>query len=48
MALETLAGLIIAVYARFSSSKQRDTSIEDQLALCREYIVRHGALFEKT
>jgi site-specific DNA recombinase len=42
MALETLEELTIAIYARFSSSKQRDTSIEDQIALCREYIVRHG------
>ena len=31
-----------AIYARFSSDLQRDRSIEDQVALCREYAVRNG------
>ena len=39
-----------AVYARFSSDLQRDRSIEDQVALCREYAERTGyeivAVFE--
>jgi site-specific DNA recombinase len=39
-----------AIYARFSSDLQRDRSIEDQVALCREYAVRNGyetvAVFE--
>jgi DNA invertase Pin-like site-specific DNA recombinase len=30
-----------AVYARFSSDLQRDTSIEDQVRVCREYAARH-------
>jgi site-specific DNA recombinase len=39
-----------SIYARFSSDLQRDRSIEDQVALCREYAARHGyevvAVFE--
>ena len=31
-----------AIYARFSSDLQRDKSIADQLALCREYLARHN------
>ncbi len=31
-----------AIYARFSSDLQRDRSIDDQVALCREYAVRNG------
>lgn len=30
------------LYARFSSSKQREASIEDQLRVCREWCVREG------
>jgi site-specific DNA recombinase len=30
------------VYARFSSDKQRDRSIEDQVALCRDFCQRDG------
>jgi DNA invertase Pin-like site-specific DNA recombinase len=30
------------VYARFSSEKQRDRSIEDQIALCRDFCQRDG------
>jgi site-specific DNA recombinase len=32
----------IATYARFSTDKQRDASIEDQLRNCRNYAARHG------
>jgi site-specific DNA recombinase len=39
-----------AIYARFSSDLQRDRSIDDQVALCREYAARNGyeivAIFE--
>lgn len=39
-----------AIYARFSSELQRDRSIDDQVALCREYAARNGyevvAVFE--
>jgi site-specific DNA recombinase len=39
-----------AIYARFSSDLQRDRSIDDQVALCREYAARNGynivAVFE--
>ncbi|HEY1748569.1 MAG TPA: recombinase family protein [Xanthobacteraceae bacterium] len=31
-----------AIYARFSSDLQRDRSIDDQVALCREYAGRNG------
>lgn len=31
-----------AIYARFSSDLQRDRSIEDQVALCRDYAARNG------
>lgn len=31
-----------AIYARFSSDLQRDRSIEDQIALCRDYADRQG------
>ncbi len=37
-----LNGLIIAVYARFSSANQKDTSIDDQVRLCRDFIDRSG------
>lgn len=30
------------VYARFSSDMQRDTSIDDQVTLCRQIAMRHG------
>lgn len=30
------------IYARFSSSKQREESIEDQVRVCREYAEKHG------
>lgn len=31
-----------AIYARFSSEKQREESIEDQVRVCREYAAREG------
>ena len=31
-----------AIYARFSSEKQRDASIEDQIRVCRDYAEGHG------
>jgi DNA invertase Pin-like site-specific DNA recombinase len=31
-----------AVYARFSSDLQRDTSIDDQVRVCHEYAARHA------
>ena len=30
------------VYARFSCSKQREASIDDQLRVCREWCAREG------
>lgn len=38
--MDSLAGLRIAIYARFSSDNQKDTSIADQLRLCREFLAR--------
>lgn len=31
-----------AIYSRFSTDLQNDRSIEDQIALCREFAARHG------
>lgn len=36
-----------ALYARYSSALQRPTSIEDQLALCRQYAARIGAIVDE-
>ena len=33
---------LCAIYARFSSDRQRPTSIEDQIRKCREYALRQG------
>jgi site-specific DNA recombinase len=38
----TLKSGAIAIYARFSSSRQRETSIEDQVRRCREFIASAG------
>ncbi len=35
-----------AIYARYSSENQRETSIEDQVRLCREEATRHGYTVE--
>ena len=37
-----LSGLIIAIYARYSSDRQRDASIEDQIRACRILVERCG------
>ena len=34
--------LRVAIYARFSSDNQRDTSIDDQVRVCSAYIERQG------
>src|SRR5215471_2275375 len=39
---ETLKGQRVAIYARFSSEKQSETSIDDQVRRCREYVEREG------
>src|SRR5882762_8513098 len=39
----TREGIIrAAIYARYSSDLQRESSIEDQIRKCREYAERHG------
>jgi DNA invertase Pin-like site-specific DNA recombinase len=40
--MDSLEGLITVIYARFSSDNQKDTSIDDQVALCRTHLTRHG------
>ena len=42
--MDSLAGLIAAIYARFSSDNQKDTSIDDQVSLCRGYLSRQGGV----
>ena len=37
-----LKGLQIALYAPFSSDRQRETSIEDQVRRCRDFVNRRG------
>jgi site-specific DNA recombinase len=37
-----LTGKRVAVYARFSSDRQRETSIDDQVRRCREFVEREG------
>ncbi len=39
---QLLANVRCAVYARFSSDRQKDTSIDDQVRRCRDYIVANG------
>ncbi|HMI91350.1 MAG TPA: recombinase family protein, partial [Polyangiales bacterium] len=34
-----------AIYARFSSDRQREASIGDQVRLCREFLERNGGRF---
>jgi DNA invertase Pin-like site-specific DNA recombinase len=41
-AAENLRGLRVAVYARFSSTNQREASIEDQLRRCTEFVEARG------
>jgi site-specific DNA recombinase len=44
MASEELVGQRIAIYARFSSEGQRESSIEDQVHRCREFVVSRGGV----
>ncbi len=37
-----LSGKRVALYARFSSANQRESSIDDQFRRCREYVVARG------
>jgi len=36
-----------AIYARYSSDQQKETSIEDQLRRCRELAVQHGLVIDE-
>lgn len=42
----TTLGSHVAVYARYSSSRQNERSIEDQVSRCREYIAQRGGAAE--
>ena len=42
MATQEFLGLRVATYARFSSEGQNESSIEDQLRRCREFITENG------
>lgn len=44
--VDELAGLRCAIYARFSCDRQRDTSIEDQVRRCRQYVERLGGVVD--
>ena len=46
MTTRSLASTRVAVYARYSSDRQRDASIEDQVRRCREHIDRLGGVFD--
>ena len=35
-------GLRVVIYARYSSDRSRDESLEDQIRVCRDYADRHG------
>jgi site-specific DNA recombinase len=41
-----LAGLRVAIYARFSSENQRDASIEEQVERCSGWIAAHGGVVD--
>lgn len=43
-----LEGLIIAIYARFSSEGQREASIEDQVRRCRSFVEERGGTVADT
>lgn len=45
---QELAGLRIAIYARFSSDNQRDASIDDQVHRCREFVRERGGAVPNT
>ena len=38
----TLSGSRVAIYARYSSDKQSESSIEDQVARCRGFVEARG------
>lgn len=40
--------LRVAIYARFSTDKQRDASIDDQIESCRDYALRQGWIISGT
>ncbi len=42
MTFPTTAALRVAIYARYSSDRSRDESLEDQIRVCRAYAERHG------
>lgn len=44
--MTNLRGLRVAVYLRYSSDNQRETSIEDQLRVCRSFVERQGGNIE--
>lgn len=46
--LDTLAGRIGVIYARYSSHMQNDTSIEQQVEKCTEYAARQGITLLRT
>ena len=39
---QAFLGARVAIYARFSTDRQRDTSIDDQVRRCRQYIAESG------
>ena len=43
---QRLAGKRTAVYARYSSTLQRESSIEDQVRRCSEFVARHGGIVD--
>lgn len=42
--MPSLRNLKVAVYARFSSDNQKDTSIDDQVRMCRDFIQRNDGI----
>ncbi|MFO0608955.1 MAG: recombinase family protein [Polyangiales bacterium] len=46
MSTRTLTGLRVAIYARYSSDRQREASIEDQVRRCGAHIERLGGVVD--
>ena len=44
---QNLSGKRVAIYARFSSSNQREASIDDQVRVCTDFIVRAGGTVQE-
>jgi site-specific DNA recombinase len=42
MAMRSLSGMNVAIYARYSSDLQRPASIDDQVRRCSEYVEERG------